>query len=199
MSPPINRTGFLMNEIIRCDWCGDDPIYTAYHDEEWGVPVYDSRALWEKLILDGFQAGLSWITILKRRDHFIKAFDGFEPAIIAAYGDNEIGRLMNDSGIIRNRLKILATIKNAKAYLEIEAEREGAFSEFLWSFTDGKVKKNTLLQMSDMPTQSDESLAMSKALKKRGFGFCGPTICYAFMQAVGIINDHLVICHRYEK
>lgn len=188
-----------MNDITRCDWCGDDPIYTAYHDEEWGVPVYDSRALWEKLILDGFQAGLSWITILKRRDGFIRAFDGFNPEIIAQYNDDDIERLMNDTGIIRNRMKIVATIKNAKAYLEIENEREGAFSELLWSFTDGKVKKNTLNKMSDMPTESDESRAMSKELKKRGFGFCGPTICYAFMQAVGIINDHLTTCHRYEK
>ncbi|MCC3862395.1 DNA-3-methyladenine glycosylase I [Pseudemcibacter aquimaris] len=188
-----------MNEIVRCDWCGDDPIYTAYHDEEWGVPVYDSRDLWEKLILDGFQAGLSWITILKRRDGFIRAFDGFDPEKIAKYDDDDIERLMNDTGIIRNRMKIVATIKNAKSYLEIEKEREGAFSEFIWSFTGGEVKKNNFKSMSDVPTESEESRAMSKELKKRGFGFCGPTICYAFMQAVGIINDHLVTCHRYDK
>ena len=186
-----------MNDMTRCDWCGSDPIYTAYHDEEWGVPVYDSRDLWEKFILDGFQAGLSWITILKRRDNFIKAFEGFDPEIIVKYGDNEIGRLMNDSGIIRNRLKILATIQNAKIYLEIENEKEGAFSELMWSFTGGKVKKNKFSTMSDVPTQSAESLAMSKDLKKRGFKFCGPTICYAFMEAVGIINNHLTTCHRY--
>ena len=188
-----------MNDITRCDWCGNDPIYTAYHDDEWGVPVYDSRALWEKLILDGFQAGLSWITILKRRDNFIKAFDGFDPEIIAKYGDNEIDRLMNDSGIIRNRLKILATIQNAKIYLEIENEKEGGFSELMWNFTGGKVKKDNFSTMSDVPTQSAESEAMSKDLKKRGFKFCGPTICYAFMEAVGIINNHLTTCHRYEK
>lgn len=188
-----------MSDIIRCDWCGDDPIYKDYHDQEWGVPVYDSRALWEKLILDGFQAGLSWITILKRRDTFISAFNSFEPEIIAQYNDDDIERLMNDKGIIRNRMKILATIKNAKCYLEMEAKNPGAFGEFIWSFTGGVVKKNTLKTMSEMPTQSPESEAMSKELKKHGFGFCGPTICYAFMQAVGIINDHLVTCHRYGK
>ncbi len=188
-----------MNEIVRCDWCATDPIYTAYHDEEWGVPVYDSRALWEKLILDGFQAGLSWITILKRRDNFIKAFDGFDPSLIAKYDENDIERLMNDKGIIRNRLKILATIQNAKIYLEIENEKEGAFSELMWRYTGGIVKKNTFTTMAEIPTQSAESEAMSKDLKKRGFKFCGPTICYAFIQAVGIINDHIVTCHRFGK
>lgn len=188
-----------MADKIRCDWCGTDQIYMDYHDEEWGVPVYDSRALWEKLILDGFQAGLSWITILKRRDTFITAFDQFDPAKIAAYGDDDTERLMNDKGIIRNRLKILATIKNARGYLEMEAEKPGAFSEFIWSFTGGKIKVNNFKTMSDIPTQSPESEAMSKALKKRGFGFCGPTICYAFMQAVGIVNDHIVTCHRNES
>ncbi|MDG1708630.1 MAG: DNA-3-methyladenine glycosylase I [Emcibacteraceae bacterium] len=188
-----------MSDLVRCGWCGDDPIYTAYHDDEWGVPVYDGRALWEKLILDGFQAGLSWITILKRRDNFIKAFDGFDPIKIAAYGDDDIERLMNDKGIIRNRLKIVATIKNAQIYLDIESEKEGGFSELMWSYTGGKVKKNKVASLSDLPTQSSESEAMSKDLKKRGFKFCGPTICYAFMEAVGIINDHLMTCHRYEK
>lgn len=188
-----------MTEPVRCDWCGTDPIYTAYHDDEWGVPVYDSRALWEKLILDGFQAGLSWITILKKRDNFIRAFDGFDPEVIAKYGDKDIERLMNDTGIVRNRLKILATIKNAKGYLEIEKEKPGAFSEFIWNFTGGKVKKNAFKSMTEIPTQSPEAEAMSKALKKRGFGFVGPTICYAFMQAVGIVNDHITTCHRYGK
>jgi DNA-3-methyladenine glycosylase I len=188
-----------MSDVVRCDWCGDDPVYTAYHDEEWGVPVYDSRALWEKLILDGFQAGLSWITILKRRDNFIKAFDGFEPAIIAKYDDDEIERLMNDKGIIRNRLKIVATIKNAQIYLDMEKEKEGAFGEFIWSFTNGKVVQNKIATIKELPTQSVQSEAMSKTLKKLGFKFCGPTICYAFMEAVGIINDHLVTCHRFGK
>ncbi len=188
-----------MDDKIRCDWCGSDPIYTNYHDTEWGVPVYDSRALFEKLILDGFQAGLSWLTILKRRDTFIKAFDNFEPVKIAAYDDNDIKRLMSDRGIIRNRLKILSTIKNAKLYLEIEKEKDGAFSEYIWSFTQGKVITNNWKTMKEVPVDSDASIAMSKSLKKRGFGFCGPTICYAFMQAVGIINDHLISCHRYPK
>lgn len=188
-----------MNDITRCDWCGNEPIYTDYHDNEWGVPVYDSRALFEKLILDGFQAGLSWITILKRRDTFIKAFDGFDPVKIAAYGDEDIERLMNDKGIIRNRMKILATIKNAKHYLEIENEKAGAFSELMWSFTDGKTVKNKFNSMDQVPTQNAQSEAMSKALRKIGFGFCGPTICYAFMEAVGIINNHLITCHRHDK
>ncbi|HPF45526.1 MAG: DNA-3-methyladenine glycosylase I [Alphaproteobacteria bacterium] len=188
-----------MNDKIRCHWCGDDPQYRDYHDQEWGVPVYDGRALFEKLILDGFQAGLSWITILRRRDNFISAFDQFDPVKIAAYDENDVERLMNDTGIIRNRMKIVATIKNAKCYLEMENEKPGSFSDFIWSFTDSKVKQNKPKTMGDIPAQSPESVAMSKALKKRGFGFCGPTICYAFMQAVGIINDHIVSCHRYEK
>lgn len=186
-----------MNEKTRCGWCGTDPLYVDYHDTEWGVPVYDSRALFEKLILDGFQAGLSWITILRRRDSFIKAFDGFDPVKIANYNDDDIERLMNDEGIIRNRLKILATIKNAKIYLEIEKNKKGAFAEFIWSFTDGKVIKNNWSTMKDVPASTPQSVAMSKALKKLGFGFCGPTICYAFMQAVGIVNDHLISCHRH--
>jgi len=188
-----------MTNKIRCDWCGTDPIYMDYHDNEWGKPIYDSRALWEKLILDGFQAGLSWITILKRREGFIKAFNEFNPAIVACYGDKEIKRLLSDKGIIRNRIKILSTIKNAKLYLEIEVKKHGNFSEFIWSFTDGKIQKNKFYSIEEVPTQSQESEAMSKALKKYGFGFCGPTICYAFMEAVGIINNHLVSCHKYKK
>ena len=186
-----------MTDIIRCDWCGNDPLYRDYHDQEWGVSIYDSRALFEKLILDGFQAGLSWITILKRRETFISAFDQFDPEKIAAYNDDDVERLMNDKGIIRNRLKITSTIKNAKIYLEIEKEEKGAFSRFIWSFTDGKIINNNWTSMAEMPTTSKEAIAMSKALKKRGFGFCGPTICYAFMQAVGIINDQLTSCHRH--
>ena len=186
-----------MSDKIRCGWCGADPIYMDYHDQEWGVPVYDSRALFEKLILDGFQAGLSWITILKRRDTFIKAFDGFDPVKIATYTDNDVEQLMNDKGIIRNRLKINATIKNAKIYLDIEKEKEGAFSEFIWSFTGGEIIKNSWASLEELPTTSPEGDVMSKALKKLGFGFCGPTICYAFMEAVGIIDDHLTTCHKY--
>ncbi|MFC7049092.1 DNA-3-methyladenine glycosylase I [Emcibacter nanhaiensis] len=188
-----------MSTPTRCRWPGDDPQYCAYHDEEWGVPVYDSRALFEKLILDGFQAGLSWITILRRRDKFLDAFDSFDPVKIAAYGEADIDRLMNDSGIIRNRQKILSTIKNAKLYLEIEAEKEGAFSALLWSFTNGKPLHNHWSGDGDVPATSPESEHMSKALKKMGFGFCGPTICYAFMQAVGMVNDHITSCYRHQE
>lgn len=186
-----------MPHKTRCDWCGDDPIYRNYHDNEWGVPIYDSRALFEKLILDGFQAGLSWITILKRRETFILAFDGFDPEKIATYDDDDIERLMNDKGIIRNRMKIISTIKNAKLYLEIEAVKKGAFGKYIWSFTNGKIIMNNWPTMAELPTTSDEAIAMSKALKKKGFGFCGPTICYAFMEAVGIVNDHITTCHRH--
>ncbi|MCF8474798.1 MAG: DNA-3-methyladenine glycosylase I [Emcibacter sp.] len=186
-----------MNDIIRCSWCGNDPIYVAYHDEEWGVPVYDSRSLFEKLILDGFQAGLSWITILKRKDGFLKAFDNFDPEKIAQYNDHDVERLMNDTGIIRNRLKILSTIKNAQIYCEMEREKPQSFSEFLWSFTNGQTIQNKWHDMSDIPAETKPSQAMSKALKVRGFKFCGPTICYAFMQAVGMVNDHTTNCFRH--
>ncbi|WP_246057914.1 DNA-3-methyladenine glycosylase I [Luteithermobacter gelatinilyticus] len=188
-----------MTTIHRCCWPGEDPLYCAYHDEEWGVPVYESRALFEKLILDGFQAGLSWITILRRRDHFIRAFDGFDPRIIAAYDEKDIERLMQDPGIIRNRQKIMATIKNARAYLAIEEKQEGGFADLLWSFTDGKPRQNEWREDHQIPAETAESRAMSKALKERGFGFCGPTICYAFMQAVGMVNDHVTDCFRYEE
>ena len=190
--------GRMMTKI-RCGWSGNDPLYMAYHDTEWGRSLYDSRELFEKLILDGFQAGLSWITILKRRETFITAFHGFEPKIIAQYDDNDIQRLMNDKGIIRNKLKILATIKNAKIYLEMEAEKEGAFSEFLWSFVGAAQIQNTWKNSADVPAETIQSHAMSKALKERGFGFCGPTICYAFMQAVGMVNDHVTDCFCHES
>ncbi|MBL4800629.1 MAG: DNA-3-methyladenine glycosylase I [Emcibacter sp.] len=181
----------------RCSWPGTDPLYVAYHDEEWGVPIYDSQQLFEKLILDGFQAGLSWITILRRRPEFIRAFDHFDPEKIARYGEADIERLMNDKGIIRNRLKILSTIKNASLYLEMEQDYPGKFSEFLWGFTDGHPRQNVWPSSEQVPAATPESEAMSKALKKKGFKFCGPTICYAFMQAVGIVNDHDINCFRH--
>ena len=187
----------MIDKNGRCSWAGDDPLYVAYHDEEWGVPVYDSRQLFEKLILDGFQAGLSWITILRRKHGFLDAFDNFDPAKIVRYGEEDIERLMKDTGIIRNRMKILSTIKNAKAYLAFEEEKEGSFSEFLWSFTGGKVKQNRWQTQDQLPTSTKESENMSKALKKKGFGFCGPTICYAFMEAVGMVNDHTTVCFRH--
>jgi DNA-3-methyladenine glycosylase I len=183
----------------RCSWPGDDPLYVAYHDEEWGVPVYASQQLFEKLILDGFQAGLSWITILRRKEGFLKAFDNFDPSLIAQYDAEDVERLMNDKGIIRNRLKILSTIKNARLYLEMEAQEKGSFSKFIWSFTGQKVKHNHWQASEQVPAETPESVAMSKALKKLGFGFCGPTICYAFMQAVGIINDHTLSCYRHAE
>jgi DNA-3-methyladenine glycosylase I len=179
----------------RCPWCGTDPLYVAYHDHEWGVPEWDPRALWEKLILDGFQAGLSWITILKKRDNFRAAFAGFDPETIARWDEPEVNRLLGDSGIIRHRGKIEGTIRSALAYLAIQ-ESHG-FSEFLWNFVDGAPTQNRF-QPGQIPTETATSQAMSKALKKAGFTFCGPTITYAFMQATGMVNDHLVTCYRHD-
>jgi DNA-3-methyladenine glycosylase I len=180
----------------RCPWCGTDPLYCTYHDDEWGVPERDARALWEKLILDGFQAGLSWITILRKRENFRAAFAGFDPALIATWGETEVTRLLADPGIIRHRGKIEATIRNARAWLDIEAR--GGFSAFLWDFVDGTPTQNSFTFPSQIPTATPASEAMSKALKKAGFGFCGPTITYAFMQATGLVNDHLVTCPAHE-
>ena len=181
----------------RCAWVGSEPIYISYHDDEWGVPEYDSRALWEKLILDGFQAGLSWITILKKRDNFRAAFAGFDPDVIAGWGETEVERLLQDAGIVRHRGKIEATIGNAKAWQEIEA-REG-FDTFLWSYVDGKPLQNRFKTMAEVPAQTPLSVQISKDLKKAGFRFCGPTIVYAFMQAVGMVNDHEVGCECHDR
>ncbi|NNK80802.1 MAG: DNA-3-methyladenine glycosylase I [Flavobacteriales bacterium] len=181
----------------RCPWCGDDPIYVQYHDTEWGVPVLDDRSLFEKLILDGFQAGLSWITILKKRDNFIRAFDGFQPDLIANYNEEKIQSLMGDAGIVRNQLKIRATVTNAQAYLKIT--KENSFSDFLWSFVGGEPIINHLKSEVDYVATSRESDEMSKALKELGFKFVGSTICYAFMQAVGMVNDHIVECPRWKE
>jgi DNA-3-methyladenine glycosylase I len=183
--------------LVRCAWPKDDPLYVAYHDEEWGVPEFDDRALFEKLILDGFQAGLSWITILRKRDNFRAAFDGFDPEIIAKYGKRKTNALMNDVGIVRNRAKIDGTVLSARAYLEI-MEKGPGFSVFLWDFLDGKPKVNRFRSRSQVPTETPVSRAMSKELVGRGFKFVGPTIIYAFMQAVGMVNDHMVTCHRHE-
>jgi DNA-3-methyladenine glycosylase I len=170
----------------------------AYHDTEWGVPERDDRALFEKLILDGFQAGLSWITILRKRDNFRRAFDGFEPAKIARYRPAKVERLMADAGIVRNRAKIEGTVESARAYLRI-MERDGSFAAYLWQFTDGKTLVNQWKSSKQIPTESAESRAMSKALREEGFRFVGPTIVYAFMQAVGMVNDHLVTCFRHPE
>ncbi|MCP5098887.1 MAG: DNA-3-methyladenine glycosylase I [Chloroflexi bacterium] len=182
----------------RCEWCGDDPLYVKYHDEEWGVPVYDDRLLFAKLILDGAQAGLSWITILRKRENYWAAFDQFDAEKIARYDDEKIGVLLQNRGIIRNRQKVRSTVKNAQAYLDI-LEKEGSFSDFLWQFVDGKPIQNSWQSMAEVPAKTAVSEAMSKALKKRGFSFVGPTIVYAFMQAVGMCNDHLVTCFRHQE
>ena len=181
--------------VRRCDWCGSDPLYQEYHDTEWGVPERDPRALWEKLVLDGFQAGLSWITILKKRDAFRKEFDGFDPARVAKWDDARIAQALQNPGIVRHRGKIEATVRGAQAYLDIEAA-EG-FSPWLWSFVGGQPIRNRWPDMASVPTQTDGSRAMSKALKSRGFNFCGPVIIYAFMQATGMVDDHLTTCHRH--
>ena len=181
--------------LIRCAWPGYDPLYMAYHDEEWGVPEHDSRALYEKLILDGFQAGLSWITILRKRENFRRAFKNFEPSLIAKFTQKDVARLMNDAGIIRNRAKIEGTIKGAKIWLAMQEKSE--FSDFIWSFVDGKPVQTNRTHRHKLATESKQSCALSKELKKLGFNFCGPTIIYAFMQAVGMVNDHLTVCHRH--
>ena len=182
----------------RCFWVSDDPLYLAYHDEEWGVPVRDDRHLFEMLILEGAQAGLSWITVLRRRESYRRAFDGFDPEKIAAYGPDKVAALLADEGIIRNRAKVEATIANARAYLRLR-EEPGGFSGFLWSFVGGKPLRNTWRERGEIPAETAESKAMSKALRKRGFSFIGPTICYAFMQAVGMVNDHQVGCFRHRE
>ncbi len=181
------------DDLVRCPWPGQDPLYVAYHDEEWGVPEYDDRALYEKLILDGFQAGLSWITILRKRDNFRKAFDNFEPEKIARYRPARIEKLMGDAGIVRNRAKIEGAVKSAHAYLDI-MEKGPGFSALLWDFVDGKPKINHFSGRGQVPAETDISRKMSKELIGRGFKFVGPTIVYAFMQAVGMVNDHLTTC-----
>ncbi|MCG6122361.1 MAG: DNA-3-methyladenine glycosylase I [Microvirga sp.] len=183
--------------LQRCWWPGVDPGYVAYHDDEWGAPERDDRALFEKLILDGFQAGLSWISILRKRDGFRAAFDGFDPQIIARYDAAKVESLMGDAGIVRNRAKIEATIRGARAWLAIQ-EGEG-FSHYLWNFVDGVPLQPNLRRREDVPTQTPLSESISRDLKRQGFGFCGPTIVYAFMQAVGVTNDHLVGCFRHAE
>lgn len=178
--------------LNRCGWCGTDPLYMRYHDTEWGVPEHNSRALWECLMLEGFQAGLNWITILRKRETFRVAFAGFQPEVIATWGEPETLRLLSDTGIIRHRGKIEATIAGARAYLAIEA-REG-FSQFLWKHVDGSPILNDFATLTDAPTQTEASQQLAKSLKSAGFKFCGPVICYAFMQATGMVNDHLTNC-----
>ncbi len=184
--------------LHRCPWPKDDPLYVAYHDGEWGVPEYDDRALYEKLVLDGFQAGLSWITILRKRDNFRRAFDGFAPEKIARYDRRKTERLMQDAGIVRNRLKIDGAVLSARAWIET-MEKGPGFSALLWDFLDGRPKVNRFASTKQVPAETAVSRTMSKELSSRGFKFVGPTIVYAFMQAVGMVNDHLVKCHRHES
>lgn len=182
----------------RCAWAGSDPLYVSYHDQEWGVPVHEDRLLFEFLILEGMQAGLSWATILKKRQNFRRAFDGFDPQQVAQYGDVKVAALLSDPGIVRNRLKVAASIRNAQSFLKIQDEF-GGFDAYIWQFTGGKAIQNAWRSLSEIPAHTAESDAMSKDLTRRGFKFVGSTICYAFMQAVGMVNDHTVDCFRYEQ
>lgn len=180
----------------RCAWGNSDPLYVRYHDEEWGVPVHDDRKLFEMLILEGAQAGLSWLLILKRREGYRAAFDGFDAARIARYDDSRVAELLTNPNIIRNRRKVEATIQNARAFLAVQDEF-GSFDRYIWQFVGGKPRQNAFQTLSEIPAKTEEAAAMSKDLIKRGFKFVGPTICYAFMQATGMVNDHLVSCFRY--
>jgi DNA-3-methyladenine glycosylase I len=180
----------------RCAWAGEEPMYVKYHDEQWGVPLHDDRALFEMLILEGAQAGLSWRTILTKRENFRAAFDQFDPAVVATYDESKIQELLNNPGIIRNQLKIRAAVTNAKAFLEVQDEF-GSFDAYIWGFVNHKPIVNRWKTMNEIPAKTAQAEAMSKDLKKRGFKFIGPTICYAFMQAVGMVNDHTVDCFRY--
>ena len=182
----------------RCAWADTDPLYCAYHDREWGVPLHDDRALFEFLILEGAQAGLSWITILRKRDNYRAAFDNFDPARIARYGADKIESLLQDAGIVRNRLKVEATINNARKFLDVQ-EKFGSFDAFVWQFVGGKPRQNHWRGLAEIPASTPESDAMSKELKRRGFKFAGSTICYAHMQATGMVNDHTVDCFRHKE
>lgn len=184
--------------ITRCAWAGTDPLYVAYHDTEWGTPVHDDRLLFEFLVLEGAQAGLSWSTILRKRENYRAAFDNFDPAIVACYDDAKIAALLADPGIVRNRLKICSAVTNAQAFLKVQAEF-GSFDAYIWQFVGAQPKVNVLRAMAEIPAETDESRAMSKDLVRRGFRFVGPTICYAHMQATGMVNDHTVDCFRYRE
>ncbi len=182
----------------RCTWCGDDSLYMKYHDSEWGVPVFDDKLLFEFLVLETFQAGLSWITILRKRENFRMAFDNFDYKRIARYDESKYDELLLDSGIIRNKLKIKATINNAQLFMDIQKE-EGSFSNYLWNFSNGKPIQNNWEQMNQVPATTDLSDAISKAMKKKGFKFVGSTVIYAYMQAIGMVNDHIKTCFRYDQ
>ena len=184
--------------LTRCAWCGEDPLYRQYHDEEWGVPCYDDGILFEFLLLEGAQAGLSWITVLRKRENYRTALSGFSAEKIARYTPSKIEKLLQNPGLIRNRLKLESTVRNAKAYLKIQ-QQHGTFSDYIWQFVEGEPIQNRWKKMSQVPASTQESDAMSKALKKAGFNFVGSTICYAYMQSMGMVNDHLVDCFRYQE
>lgn len=184
--------------MTRCGWAGDDPLYIEYHDKEWGVPVHDDRLLFEFLVLEGAQAGLSWITILRKRENYRAAFDNFNPQKIAQYSEEKVQELLSDSGIIRNRRKITSAIQNARAFLAVQREY-GSFDKYIWQFVGYKTINNSWEDLKDVPCSTRESDAMSRDLKKRGFSFVGSTICYSFMQAVGMVNDHVTGCFRYNE
>ena len=186
-----------MTELTRCAWAGSDPLYIAYHDEEWGTPLHDDQRLFEFLLLEGAQAGLSWITILRKRENYRAAFDGFDAQKIARYDAAKVESLLSNPGIVRNRLKVNAFVRNAQATLRVQEEL-GSLDAYLWSFTGGQTLQNRFHSLSDVPAKTPEAEAMSKALVKRGFTFVGPTICYAFMQACGMVNDHIMACFRHE-
>ena len=189
----------MIGTPARCPWPGTDPLYVAYHDQEWGVPEFDSRTLYEKLVLDGFQAGLAWITILRKRENFRRAFEGFDPVKIARYGKRERYRLLADAGIIRSPAKIEAAIRGARLWLDIEEKEPGGFTQFIWQHVDGRPKVNRYRSIKQIPPQTAMSEKLAKELKRRGFNFCGPVIVYAFAQAIGMVNDHVVACHRHAE
>jgi len=188
----------MQKNMIRCSWPSDDPLMIAYHDTEWGVPLHDDRKLYEFIVLDGAQAGLSWSTVLRKRENYREAFRGFDPKIVARFTARDVTRLLKNEGIIRNRLKIGSAIKNAQRFLEVQKEF-GSFDAYIWQFTGGKTVQHRQRRLADIPATSRESDAMSRDMKKRGFTFVGSTICYAFMQAAGMVNDHLVHCFRYRQ
>jgi len=196
-SRSVNGSG-KSRSVKRCSWPADDPLMIAYHDREWGMPLHDDRKLFEFIVLDGAQAGLSWSTVLRKRENYRKAFQGFDPAVVARYTEKDVQRLLKDVGIIRNRLKIESAITNAKMFLDIQKEF-ASFDAYIWQFVDNKPIQHAFRRLAQIPATSNESDAMSKDLKKRGFKFVGSTICYAFMQAAGLVNDHLVDCFRYRE
>ena len=182
----------------RCPWAGDDPLYLEYHDRQWGVPVHDDRMLFEMLLLEGAQAGLSWITILRRREEYRRVFAGFDPARLARWGERQIAKALADPGIVRNRLKVRSAVRNARAFLDV-VEEHGSFDRYLWELAGGAPRQNRWTALAEVPAETPESRALSRELRARGFSFVGPTICYAFQQAVGVVNDHLVSCFRHRE